>query len=85
MNRPWTREGLAALYALSVAGSTLGQIAEALGRMKSDCDQALWVMLGRAPDEALAVLGGEVPDAEVVLQAHPGSPNVVRFLRENFP
>lgn len=87
MNRAWTVEGLAALYALSVAGSDLRQMADALGRFSSDCDRALWVLFGRTPEQALDVLnGGRAPDlVEVAPEPPPrrGSP-VGRFLREMF-
>jgi len=80
MTRPWTLEGLAALYALSAGGSSLGSVAEALGRLKADCDLALCTMVGRTPEQALTVLGGK-PVAVIP----PFTSRLDRFLQENLP
>lgn len=87
MNRPWTIEGLTALYTLSLARADLREMAEALGRFSGDCDRALWALFGRTPEQALDVLnGGRAPDlVEVTPEPPPrrGS-SVGRFLREMF-
>jgi len=56
MNRDWTLAGLAAVYALSAASVSLGDIAEAVGRTRGEVDVALWCLLGRTPEQALVLL-----------------------------
>jgi hypothetical protein len=88
MSRPWTLEGLTALYALSAAGADLKASAEALDRFSGDCDRALWALFGRTPHQALDVLNSG-PSAElepVTLQDPPRRGSTVgRFLRRMFP
>ena len=81
MTRDWTIAGLAALYALSASGASLNDMADALGRMKADCDLALWVLIGRTPDEALAVLRGRSLNKPPPRSRSP----LGRFLREVHP
>lgn len=59
--RDWTVAGLAAVYALSISGFPLIDIADAVGRSCQDVDQALWCMLGRTPEQALQVMSGRKP------------------------
>ncbi|PHY20786.1 hypothetical protein [Caulobacter sp. BP25] len=77
MNRDWTIAGLAAVYALSSASIGLGEIAEAVGRSRGEVDLALWCLVGRTPEQALAVL------------ATTGAPAVHsrlgRFIQETLP
>ncbi|MGH6956250.1 MAG: hypothetical protein ACREEW_06245 [Caulobacteraceae bacterium] len=42
---------------LLVAGAPLAHIAFALDRPRGEIDLALWALVGRTPDEALARLG----------------------------
>lgn len=64
MTRRWTADGLACVYMLSRAGRDLGAISEATGRTRGEVDRALWALLNRTLDAALAVLNGaaDLPD-----------------------
>jgi len=54
--RPWTLEGLMAARVLAAANAPLTAIAEVTDRLSHDVDQALWALVGRAPEQALARL-----------------------------
>lgn len=56
--RKWTLEGLMAARVLLIANAPLGHIAFALDRTSADVDRALWSLVGRTPEQPIAVLGG---------------------------
>lgn len=80
MSRDWTIAGLAAVYALSAASMSLGEIAEAVGRTRGEVDLALWYLVGHTPDEALQVLAKAAPPSRP-----PSAAAVKRFIRETHP
>jgi len=47
---------------LAAAQAPLGHIAPALDRFSPDIDLALWALVGRTPQQALAVLNGHAAD-----------------------
>jgi len=59
VSRLWSPEDLAAARALQACGAPLGHAAQALDRITSEVDLALWQLLGRTPAKAAAVLAGE--------------------------
>lgn len=84
MSRPWTIEGLAAVRVLAAADCSLGAIADALGRFKAEIDVALWALVGRSPEQAVARLNaGLSPTArtEPAVRRAAG-PGLGGFLRE---
>jgi hypothetical protein len=87
MSRPWTLPGLAAVYALALAGEGLAEIAEATGRFKGEVDLALWALTGRKPEAALARLnaGAKGDDPAPALAAQPRSSVLGAHLREIHP
>ena len=86
MTRDWTIAGLAAVYALSAGGMTLGDIAEAVGRTRGECDLALWYLLGRTPEQALAMLAtAPKPVRALGGRAPAKSSELGRFIAETLP
>ena len=83
MTRDWTIAGLAAVYALSAGGMTLGDIAEAVGRTRGECDLALWYLLGRTPEQALVMLAAAPKPVRV--RAPAKTTELGRFIREIHP
>jgi len=86
MSRDWTLAGLAAVYALSMAGMSLGEIAEAVGRSRGECDLALWCLVGRTPEQALTVLVALPKPASNPTQRAPAKSSPPgRFIAEVLP
>ncbi|MEW5687203.1 MAG: hypothetical protein AB1942_19995 [Pseudomonadota bacterium] len=56
VGRPWTLEGLLAARVLAAANAPLAHIGEALDRLSGEVDRALWMLVGRTPEQALALL-----------------------------
>lgn len=84
MKTYWTMQELAHLWAMTRAGESLAEAAQAIGRFAADCDQALWVMLGREPMTALEILKRRGPVA-VAPQGPPAGSTLGRFLAEVLP
>jgi hypothetical protein len=64
MSRPWTLEGLLAARVLAAANVPLINIGVELDRSRGEIDLALYALLGRTPEDALARLnGGELARA----------------------
>jgi hypothetical protein len=86
MNRDWTIAGLAAVYALSAASMSLGEIAEAVGRSRGEVDLALWYLVGRTPEQALGLLA-KAPKPASTPAARPPAKNspLGRFIQETLP
>lgn len=84
MKTHWTLQELAHLWALTRNGESLALAAQAIGRLMVDCDEALWVMLGREPMAALEILKRRGPVA-VAPQGPPGGSVLGRFLAEVLP
>lgn len=81
MSRAWNLEGLAAARVLVGANAPLSHVACALERTSREIDTAMWALLGRTPDQALAILNGcsaagpgtmpkGLPDAVLQILAH---------------
>ncbi|MDP1617311.1 hypothetical protein [Phenylobacterium sp.] len=85
MKRPWTLPGLAAVYTLAMGGEGLDEIAEATGRFKAECDLALWALVGRSPEAALARLNSGLQGEAPAVAATPKSAVLGRFVRETLP
>ncbi|HJV42384.1 hypothetical protein [Caulobacter sp.] len=86
MNRDWTIAGLAAVYALSAASVSLGDIAEAVGRSRGEVDLALWYLIGRTPEQALCLLAREPKAASTPTDRPPAKNSPLgRFIRETLP
>lgn len=77
MSRPWNLEGLMAARVLAAVGAPLGHIGQALDRFAPEIDQALWVLVGRTPEQALAVLNG---DPSPVATEHPLQARLLKAL-----
>lgn len=84
MTAPWTLQELAQLWALTRAGESLAEAAQAIGRFAADCDYALWVMLGREPMVALDILKHLGPVA-VIPAGPPVGSMIGRFIAEVLP
>jgi L-alanine-DL-glutamate epimerase-like enolase superfamily enzyme len=77
--RPWTTEGLAALYTLAASNADLPAIGQALGRTRAEVDLALWALVGRSVPDAVARLNAG-------RRATPAAAGrMSRFLRRMFP
>jgi len=86
MNRDWTLAGLAAVYALSAASVSLADIAEAVGRRRSEVDLALWYLLGRTPEQALVLLAHAPKAASAPAKRAPAKTSPLgRFIAEVLP
>lgn len=77
MSRPWNLEGLLAVRVLAAANAPLGAIGQAVDRLAPEIDQALWALVGRTPEQALARLNGERVQAP---QAHRLWPRIQAVL-----
>lgn len=77
ISRPWSLPGLSAVYALAQAGSSLAEIAEAVGRFRVEVDLALWALVGRTPPEALERLNRDMVEGM--------SPQLAGFIAETLP
>jgi hypothetical protein len=80
--RPWSLEGLMSLRVMLATGAKLDAIADALGRMKGECNLASDALIGRTPEQALKRLNAGArarPEPE-----RPPSRGLARFLREVF-
>lgn len=63
MSRPWTLEGLTAVRVLAATNADQAAIAEAVGRFKAEIDLALWALVGRSPQQAVARLNAGLAPA----------------------
>jgi hypothetical protein len=86
MNRDWTIAGLAAVYALSAASMSLGEIAEAVGRSRGEVDLALWYLVGRTPEQALRLLANAPKPTSDPAERPPAKNSALgRFIQETLP
>lgn len=84
MSRPWTLEGLTAVRVLAAANADQAAIAEAVGRFKAEIDLALWALVGRSPQQAVARLNVGISPTARSEPAVPraAGPGVGGFLQE---
>lgn len=85
ISRPWTLAGLSAVYALSLAGEGLGEIAEATGRFRQECDLALWALVGRTPEQALERLNRDAAGEPPAHVPRPSSPTLAAHIEQVHP
>lgn len=84
MTRAWTLDGLAMVWAAAKGGADLRQIADLVGRQAREIDQALWNLLGRSPQQALAVLNAKATEPAPPILSTPQSSALFNFQREAF-
>lgn len=82
MSRPWTLEGLTAVRVLAATNADQAAIAEAVGRFKAEIDLALWALVGRSPQQAVARLNGGATNASAVPVPPARGPGLGAFLGE---
>lgn len=83
MSRPWTLEGLTAVRVLAAANADQAAIAEAVGRFKAEIDLALWALVGRSPQQAVARLNVGLDASRVTPAVRPArGPGLGAFLGE---